>query len=347
MSDLGGADVEALVRVMSDLEPAEGEERHARTLFERRLHLAKGPDDRIELFIEGARQTFGFGAVGRGLAFDQFRDRTTSRCFDAVLIRSVKSPRDSIRPMAHLAYEAVQRLLKEPEISNEELIRDLQPYLQLVVSRELLSQEQQLGLTGELLLLKELLNVAERDQISKRQAVESWTGWSAASRDFKFGAVALEVKVAQSDRRSHWVHSMYQLLAAQGDCERVYVYSLGMRIDQSRTFCLLTQVDKILAALDGPSADLFLERASEYCGVGFSLADRRRYELEPGFLVVRSPAMIRVDNLADILRPESFARGELPARVGSIQYRVQLDGLPILTGADRKDVLRALLGVQD
>lgn len=339
--------VEDLVKVLSDLLPPDGEVRHAHTLFNSRLHLARGPGDRLELLLEGDKASFGEGAIGRGLEFGHFKDSNAGRAFDALLVRSTGIPETSLRPMAHLAYEAAQRVSDDPEITNESLVRGLEPFLRLVLSRELLSQEHQVGLTGELLLLRELLDQAAEDGLPLERAVECWVGWDSSTRDFRHGATAVEVKVSQTDRREHWVGSMFQLLPEPGTEEGVFVYSVGLRSDRSRTYNLLTEIDRVLERLEPALKERFLSQLSQYGGVGLNLSDRSRYELEPGLLVVKRPALVRVDNLQGILRPESFVEGEPPARVLGIRYRVDLEGAPILSQADRIEVLRRLLGAEE
>src|SRR5207247_1645832 len=113
------------------------------------LHLARNADDCIELFIEGALESFAQSAVGHGLEFGRFREMRNAREFSALVIRS--GPGASwVRPMAHLAYEAVQAVHHDPEITNEALLRTLGPFLRLAIAKELLSTEHQVGLTGEL-----------------------------------------------------------------------------------------------------------------------------------------------------------------------------------------------------
>lgn len=340
--DALGPDLESLTKAIQGLEDANGETRDALTLSPDRLHLARGPKRRIELFIEGDRDSFGQGAVGHALEFGTFRELRGRREFSAVVVRA--GPDDVwIRPISHIAYEAQHYLLTHPVASNEQLLSYLTPYLEIVSDRDILSINQQTGLAAELLFLESLLNAAEGLGATAEAAVSSWTGWDSASRDFKSAGVAVEVKASRSSKRVHWVHPMYQLLAdPEGEPEEVYVSSVGLQTDRSRSFKLLTLIDRVLDRLSGVAADILVKNLAAYGGQqGFNLSQRRQYELEPGFLVTLVPTLYRVDSLRDILRPESFEGGTPPDRVSDIRYRVNLEGVPPTSDMERRRVLEA------
>ena len=241
-----GPDLESLTIAIQGLEDAKGENRDALTLSPARLHLARGPKRRIELFIEGDRESFGHGAVGHALEFGIYRELRGKREFSAVVVRA-GSDDVWIRPMSHIAYEAQHYLLAHPAASNEHLLNHLAPYLEIVSVRDILSIDQQAGLAAELLFLESVLNAAEELGATPEAAVSSWTGWDSASRDFKGAGVAVEVKASRGSKRVHWVHPMYQLLVdPAGGPEEVYVSSVGLQTDRSRSFKLLTVVDRVV-----------------------------------------------------------------------------------------------------
>jgi hypothetical protein len=340
---IGGAGIEIMVERIAELRAVGGEERDALALWPERLYLARNSDGCVELFIEGARDSFGQGALGQSLEHGRYSDIRTGREFEAVVIRAA-SGEWWARPMAHVAYEAVQAMSRKPDIANDELLQIIAPYLKLVLERRLLSTEQQVGLTGEMIFLQELLTAASALGVAIQAVLDRWTGWDSASRDFKGGAVAVEVKTTGTELRQHWVHPMYQLLAATAEDERVFVFSVGLRVDRSRSYRLTTAVERIMERLPADASTVFLDLLARYAGVGLTMSQWRQYELEPGFLVTQAPALIRVDHLPDILRPEAFRADELPSRVTDLRYRVSLEGLPLATRLEREAVLRELLG---
>lgn len=124
----------------------------------------------------------------------------------------------------------------------------------------------------------------------------------------------------------------------------MYVSSVGLQTDRSRSFNLLTVIDRVLERLSGVAADSLTKNLADYGGrQGFNLSQRRQYELEPGFLVTLPPTLYRVDSLRDILRPQSFEGGAPPDRVSDIRYRVNLEGVRPASEVERRRVLRAFL----
>ena len=335
-------DVEELASAIEALSRTPGEDRDAQTLWSERLHVGRNADDCIELFIEGTLESFAQSAVGHGLEFGRFKERRNAREFTALVIRSGPGV-GWVRPMAHLAYEAVQAVHRDPQVTNEALLRSLSPFLRLAIARELLSTEHQVGLTGELIFLQELLNAASALGVSSRTALSRWTGWSAASRDFKGEGIAVEVKATGGPSRQHWVHPMYQLLPEPSSGEKVFVCSIGLRVDRSRPYRLTTAIKRILERLPDESHEQFMEQLGQYGGKGFEVAQWRQYELEPGFLVTQAPALFRVDELGDILRPESFSDGKPPGRAVDMRYLLSLEGLPAVSQVQREVLLRGLL----
>ena len=333
--------VEQLVSKIGALKSARGEERWALTLFPGRLHVARNVHGCIELFLEGARGSFAQGAIGRGLDHGMYRD-LSGRQFPALVVRSA-SGQEWERPMAHLAYEALQAISQDKAITNEDLLAMIGPYLNLVIETDLLSIEQQVGLTAELLFLESLLTEAARNGISSRRVLRCWTGWDSATRDFKSGDVAVEVKATGKAARQHWVHPMYQLLPEPGSAEKVYIYSVGLRVDRSRDFRLSNVIERVFESLPDDMHATFVQHLGDYGGCGYNVADRHQYELEPGLLATFPPGLYRVDTLQDIMRPDVYVAGRLPNRVIDVRYLVDLEGLQPIGQAQREALLLQML----
>jgi hypothetical protein len=337
--------IESLAQQIHSLEACSGEGRHAYTLLSERLYLARGPNDSIELFIEGERATFGLAAVGHSLQWGEYYDLNQSRNFHAVVIRALGGG-GAVRLMAHLAYEAYQLVTDNPRITNSELLERLTPFVSLVIQRSILGLKYQFGLTAELLLMFELINFAEQQNppVDNRLVLESWNGWDSARRDYSGGSIAVEVKATFRDSRRHIVHPMQQLLSDPSQPgERVYIYSVGLRPDRSGSFRTLTALDRVFARLHSDAKSTFTRQLRSYGGSGFDPELRSYYELEPGFLLTLTPSLFRIDNVPDILRPESFVGRTPPARAKRIRYEVSLEGLQPVRADERDTVFRNLL----
>ena len=76
----------------------------------------------------------------------------------------------------------------------------------LLAARSSLSEQKQIGLFGELLVLDALL-----ESHDEADAVEWWLGPLAEERDFAFPAFDAEIKTTLSEHRSHVIHGAGQL----------------------------------------------------------------------------------------------------------------------------------------
>jgi hypothetical protein len=84
--------------------------------------------------------------------------------------------------------------------------RVLSTYRELLSSMGRLSEHQELGLFGELLVLNHLIG-----SIGEQRAVDAWRGPSREEHDFGLGDFDIEVKTTLSEDRSHRISTMTQL----------------------------------------------------------------------------------------------------------------------------------------
>lgn len=81
----------------------------------------------------------------------------------------------------------------------------------LLAAKPRISEEKQVGLVGELLLLRTLL-----DSYPESPVFEWWLGPLAEERDFAFPAFDAEVKTTLSEARTHVIHGVGQLEPSPG-----------------------------------------------------------------------------------------------------------------------------------
>ena len=84
--------------------------------------------------------------------------------------------------------------------------RVLSTYRELLSSLGRLSEHQELGLFGELLVLEHLIG-----SIGEHRAVDSWRGPAREEHDFDLGDFDIEVKTTLSEDRSHRISTLTQL----------------------------------------------------------------------------------------------------------------------------------------
>lgn len=78
---------------------------------------------------------------------------------------------------------------------------------QLLRREESLTVERELGLLGELLVLRQICG-----RLAVTDAMNSWCGGESEEYDFSIQGLDVEVKTTSTERRMHWISSLTQLL---------------------------------------------------------------------------------------------------------------------------------------
>lgn len=198
---------------------------------------------------------------------------------------------------------------------------------ELLRSVEILGEERQLGLHGELWLLERLVRVRGSD------AVSSWMGPLAEPHDFRWDDLEFEVKSSRSGRRSHVIHGIGQLVPTPG--RRLFLLSILFAplaaTDQGRGATLPERVTHIreLIQSDPRCVRVFEERLR---AAGYSDADSLHYTMRLG---LRAESMlVPVDDDCPRLIPTDLERISIhhANRLSDIQYRIDLEGLGVKDG---------------
>jgi hypothetical protein len=118
--------------------------------------------------------------------------------------------RQLFRPFFHFAIDLVYSIKSVNGATvAASITAALTTWAQLFEQRPTLTAERQLGLYGELSFLQMLIAVIGA------VAVESWTGPSRASHDFRLATMEFEVKTTYRDRRLHEINGLNQLQASR------------------------------------------------------------------------------------------------------------------------------------
>jgi hypothetical protein len=285
------------------------------------LFVARGPQAEYEVFLNGSLVSFGAITPAAGVDWGSYHEPNGNQ-IDALRL-SLPDDIGNCRLMSHLAYEAAQRLTNDPSIGNEQLLRELSPYIGMVSDRGLLSPLEQQGLLGELLLLERLLALCGRHGVPLGNALDAWKGWQrGASRDFSRNGIATEVKATSKTVREHTISSLHQLEVDQQE-RALYVYSLSVAADPSGPLRLVDQVDRLLTAL-GPLATAFDAMLRTR---GFDSRLRSAYRLGPAFATTRfTSALYEVTDAMPRLRMSSFVGNAVPANVRGVTYVLRMEG---------------------
>lgn len=316
---------------------------------ERRLYLSRDHSGRYSLFLLGDRASFGALPNVSGVEYSDSIESVPDGSRVAAVRLTSSSAMYGNRVIAHVAYELNQRLIREPEVTNQVLLADVRWILELLGEREgILSDDQQKGLVGELVFLRRLLREATDSNFPPVVALSCWHGYDRSKRDFSGPGIAVEVKTTSSETRVHYVGSLAQLEPI-GD-EKVYVYSVGVRLDASAPRKLPDFVQDIVQYLvcgDGsPDLDLIAEFYRDLREYGYEPAREGLYRSMPGFLNFHLlPRLYREAEL-DRVRLTSFKGDELPRMVREVSYRIELLA-PELNSVEEKVVVRSLLQPRD
>jgi hypothetical protein len=189
-----------------------------------------------------------------------------------------------------------------------------------------LSEEEELGLIGELWLLERLLAG------QGPEAIASWVGPAGENHDFRYGSVEIEVKTTSQADRVHLINGTHQLEASQG--HDLFLLSLHVQMAGGQTgFSLCELLTSCRARLDsdGPST-LQFNRMLVQIGVGPE--DEQRYQRR--FNMRSHPVLVDVVAECPRLTAEVL-RGALTnagyQRLRGIRYAINVDGLGVPDGA--------------
>jgi hypothetical protein len=198
-----------------------------------------------------------------------------------------------------------------------------------VSPKNVLTEDQQLGLAGELLMLTALM---------REYGAPSVNAWIASDQDaslrhdFRIEEIDIEVKATKSSVRRHFIHGLEQLVPAHG--HDLYILSLrledaGMNAGAS----LVTLVEGIRTELGTKSRHRHVFEAK--------LASREYDDNDAGLYLRRlvladAPRLIMVDD--DMPRITSSTLEEtmnsgLASRIDRVSYRVNLEGMGVPEGS--------------
>ena len=114
--------------------------------------------------------------------------------------------RDILREAYPVLVAVADRVQMHGEGMGRAIQQVLSSYRELLSSLGRLSEHQELGLYGELVVLRHLIRSA-----GKQTAVDSWKGPTREEHDFGLDSYDIEVKTTLSEDRSHRISSLTQL----------------------------------------------------------------------------------------------------------------------------------------
>lgn len=242
---------------------------------------------------------------------------------------------DVLQPAYPVLCAIADRVQQDGLPLNGAVRESLHRYRMLLETQERLSTDAEIGLFGELLVLRHLLSV-----VGPEEGLAAWLGTLGEEHDFSLPELDLEVKTTQSERRRHWIGSLTQLVAAPDRdlwLVSVQVTAAGAAADGRTLSGLIDEIRSSLASEERSAFDGGLSEA------GYTHEAARLYTR---LLVLRaSPAAFDTSVAAfPRLTPEMLdGAGADLSRIPEVSYTVDLSGLPpghldllagLITGAD-------------
>ena len=178
-----------------------------------------------------------------------------------------------------------------------------------------LTTEQEVGLVGELLLLRSLLLTTGED------AVGAWTGPLDQEHDFRLPDQDIEVKSTQAEQRIHWISSLTQLLASPD--RPLHLLSIQLTTGAPGVGSTLSDV-----------LDAALQAAGDQAGALHGLIHRLFPSLDASLYSARwslrsTPMWFDINDQFPRLTPSALTGLPHADHVIDVRYRLNLTGLSV------------------
>lgn len=225
------------------------------------------------------------------------------------------------RTFYHFSIEILQLLLIQGMPEKQAIESCLGNWAQLLVQRKLLEETAQVGLAGELCLLRALI-------VGKgKEAFNSWLGPIKEPHDFRLESNEIEVKSTLQSRRIHRIHGFGQLEPSIG----MKLYMLSLQFEPAGNAkvgkTLVERIDGVRRLLSGSGSSS--EKFEDYLtDLGYVDSDATFYTQKLKFrnppvlipITAEFPRLTR--SMVDQSLPEGTAQ-----RVTHVEYEVDVDGL--------------------
>ena len=188
---------------------------------------------------------------------------------------------------------------------------------------DLMSEEDIIGLTGELLLLLKLAEDGGTD------FVRIWTA-DSGEEDFICADRIVEVKSSLKDNHVHFINGINQLLTPDGIVKYILSVLLKKSHEESTRITIPSLVNKISVLLTESPDDetLFWQKLRKR---GYDPRDAEAYD-EFGYILYKG-CYFEVDDSFPRLTTNEL-REPLSPRISKIRYQLDLEGLPCLDFRD-------------
>jgi len=186
-----------------------------------------------------------------------------------------------------------------------------------IQNKQILSEEQQIGLICELKILQRL------GSINPFHALNSWTGPLGQKHDFNFSGWNIEVKGTRRENHIHTINGIDQLKSVEGK-ELAFVSILVTTSNNINSLSLPDTIDETILITFGKHPDLVIKFLGLLAKAGYNpiaISDYREFKIELLesylFIVNKSFPSLTTDDLT----------APLNNRINNVRYEISLEGI--------------------
>lgn len=172
------------------------------------LAATRGVHGELEILVIGPRLVSENALVREILDYDTWKRVDGSTITASRIVLPPAEPFDAIT-----AFLCTELLRNNVDADPQQALRASEPIIETVLQRSLMQTDSVVGLTGELLVILQLLR---SDPKSLRRVLRSWHGPTRAARDLQLGGVGVEVKTTRGSTSSHHVEGVRQVEVGHG-----------------------------------------------------------------------------------------------------------------------------------
>jgi hypothetical protein len=219
------------------------------------------------------------------------------------------------------AYPVLRSVADRVQLEGESVgtaVREvLRAHHQILSSLGRLNEQQELGLVGELLVLRRLIAT-----IGEKSAVASWRGPLSEEHDFGLTEIDVEVKTTLSEQRAHRISSLTQLVPNPN--RALWLVSVQMTLGGVVARTLSERVELISDLLTSRElTDVFMTTVGR---IGWVPAQSELYTRRFALRGAVQAYEVRADFPA--ITPQQLVQGRVPLdRIRDLSYILVLDGL--------------------
>jgi hypothetical protein len=291
------------------------------------------------------------------------------------VVITLPSRGQGIQRFGYLIRDLVDRIKDKPGLSAAGICSIIRPHLSTAIEiGDLLDDNQQIGLYGELLILQDMIEVAEHRGLDTECAFDPWQDVTSEGgeelgvetrRDFQGNNIVIEAKATSKGARLHTISNWLQL-NSDGD-EQLYIFSCAAKPQRGAGNSLIGQFRNVRTALGEDVSEHVLKNFhGKLKGKKFLISDLDKYELASTFVEDFTAGLIRIDGEIGYLKKASvegrgdgsFNPGEGPESAfvtpRSISYELDLTSCTVDTGEliargtdEYKDILYQMMSTNE